>query len=298
MAAGDEAIRYEAVDGVAVVTLDRPAERNAVTYGMIDRLIEVFDAIDADDGVRVVIVTGSGDFFSAGTDLSGAAGRGGGPRSGDGFSPGTPGFKPMRGGTRDVGGELAIRIFDCTKPVIAAVNGTAVGIGITMILPMDIRIAADTARFTLPFTRRGIVPESCATWFLPRVVGISRAVDWAVTGRVFPASEALEAGLVREVVPAEQVLTRAHEIAGEIATQTAPISVALTRQMMWKLLGAPHPIEANRLESRSLLAVQRMPDTAEGVASFLEKRPPRFTLRPSRDLPDFYPWWEEPSFEP
>jgi enoyl-CoA hydratase/carnithine racemase len=263
---------------------------------MIDRLIEVFDAIDTDDAVRAVIVTGAGDFFSAGTDLSGAAGREG-AGAGDGFSPGTPGFKPLRGGTRDVGGELAIRIFDCTKPVIAAVNGTAVGIGITMILPMDIRIAADTARFTLPFTRRGIVPESCATWFLPRVVGISRAVDWAVTGRIFTASEALEAGLVRELVPATEVLSRAREVASEIATQTAPISVALTRQMMWKLLGAPHPIEANRLESKSLLAVQRMPDTAEGVASFLEKRPPRFTLRTSRDLPDFYPWWNTPTFE-
>ncbi|HZP28546.1 MAG TPA: enoyl-CoA hydratase-related protein, partial [Acidimicrobiia bacterium] len=185
---------------------------------------------------------------------------------------------------------------DCTKPVIAAVNGTAVGIGITMILPMDVRIAADSARFALPFVRRGIVPESCATWFLPRVVGISRAVDWSVTGRVFPATEALEAGLVRELVPAGAVMARAREIAAEIAAQTAPVSVALTRQMMWKLLGAPHPIEANRLESKALLAVQRMPDTAEGVAAFFEKRPPRFTLRPSRDLPDFYPWWTDPEF--
>jgi enoyl-CoA hydratase/carnithine racemase len=295
---GDDGIRYESAGGTAVVTLDRPARRNAVTYGMIDRLVEVFDAVDADDEVRAVIVTGSGEFFSAGTDLSGAAGRSAGAGAGDGFSPGTPGFKPLRGGTRDVGGELAIRIFDCTKPVIAAVNGTAVGIGITMILPMDIRIAADTARFTLPFTRRGIVPESCATWFLPRVVGISRAVDWAVTGRVFPASEALEAGLVRELVPPGDVLARARQIAAEIATQTAPISVALTRQMMWKLLGAPHPIEANRLESKSLLAVQRTADTAEGVASFLEKRAPNFTLRPTRDLPDFYPWWDELRFDP
>jgi enoyl-CoA hydratase/carnithine racemase len=292
-----EGIRYETGDRVAVITIDRPAARNAMTYGMIDHLVELFDAVDADDDVRAVIVTGAGDFFSAGTDLSGAAGREDDTGAGDGFSPGTPGFKPLRGGTRDVGGELTIRIFDCTKPVIAAVNGTAVGIGITMILPMDIRIAADTARFTLPFTRRGIVPESCATWFLPRVVGISRAVDWAVTGRVFPASEALEAGLVRELLPADDVLPRAREIAAEIAERTAPISVALTRQMMWKLLGAPHPIEANRLESKSLLAVQRMPDTAEGVASFLEKRPPNFTLRPSRDLPDFYPWWDETAFD-
>jgi enoyl-CoA hydratase/carnithine racemase len=284
--AGDD-IRYEVTDRVATVTLDRAELRNTVTYRMIEDLIAVFDRVDGDDDVRAVIVTGTGQFFSAGTDISGDA---------EGFAPGSPEFQPLRGTGRDIGGELAIRIFDCTKPVIAAINGTAVGIGVTVTLPMDIRIAAEDARFGVPFVRRGIVPESCATWFLPRVVGIARAVDWAVTGRIFPASEALEAGLVRELVPGDRVLDRAREVAAEIATQTAPLSVALTRQLMWRLLGATHPIEANRLESMALEAVQRGPDTAEGIASFLEKRTPRFTQRPSRDLPDFYPWWDQPSF--
>jgi enoyl-CoA hydratase/carnithine racemase len=282
-----EHIRYEVTDRVATVTVDRPESRNAMTYRMIEDLLEVFDAVDADDDVRAVVVTGAGRFFSAGTDISGDA---------EGFAPGSPEFEPLRGTGRDVGGELTIRIFDCTKPVIAAINGTAVGIGVTMTLPMDVRIAADDARFGVPFVRRGIVPESCATWFLPRVVGIARAVEWAVTGRIFPAAEALEAGLVRELLPVDQVLARAREVASEIATQTAPVSVALTRQMMWKLLGADHPMEANRLESLALTAVQRGPDTAEGITSFLEKREPRFTQRPSRDLPDFYPWWEQPEF--
>ena len=284
-----EHIRYEVADRVATVTLDRPDARNAMTYGMLEDLLEIFDAIDADDDVRVAVVTGTGRFFSAGTDISGDTA---------GFAPGSPDFEPLRGTGRDVGGELAIRIFDCTKPVIAAINGTAVGIGVTLTLPMDVRIAADDARFGIPFVRRGIVPESCATWFLPRVVGITRAIDWAITGRIFPAAEAREAGLVSDLVPADQVLPRAYEIAAEIAEQTAPISVALTRQLMWKLLGAEHPMLANQLESKALVAVQRGPDTAEGIASFLEKRAPRFTQRPSRDLPDFYPWWDEhPFFE-
>jgi enoyl-CoA hydratase/carnithine racemase len=282
-----EHVRYEVSEAVATVTLDRPEARNTVTYRMIEDLLDVFDTVDADDDVRAVVVTGNGRFFSAGTDISGDA---------EGFAPGSPDFEPLRGTGRDIGGELSIRIFDCTKPVIAAINGTAVGIGVTMTLPMDVRIAADDARFGVPFVRRGIVPESCATWFLPRVVGVARAIDWAVTGRIFPAEEALAAGLVRELVPAAEVLGRAQEVAIEIATQTAPISVALTRQLMWKLLGAAHPMEANRLESLALAAVQRGPDTAEGIASFLEKRAPHFTQRPSQDLPAFYPWWEQPSF--
>jgi enoyl-CoA hydratase/carnithine racemase len=283
-----EHIRYAVVDRVATITLDRSEARNAVTYRMLEDLLDVFAAVDDDDDVRAVVVQGAGRYFSAGTDISGDA---------EGFAPGSPDFEPLRGTGRDIGGELAIRIFDCTKPVIAAVNGTAVGIGVSMILPMDIRIAAEDARFGLPFVRRGIVPESCSTWFLPRVVGIATAVDWSVTGRIFPASEALAAGLVRELVPADQVVERAHEVAREIAERCAPISVSLTRQLMWKQLAAPHPMSANQLESKALAAVQRGPDTAEGIASFLEKRPPAFTQRPSRDLPGFYPWWEQPVFE-
>jgi enoyl-CoA hydratase/carnithine racemase len=281
-------VRYEVADGVATITIDRPERRNTVTYAVLDELLGAFARAEDDDLVRSVVVTGTGDFFSAGTDLSAGAG---------GYDAGAAGFKPLRGGTRDVGGELAMRVFGSTKPVIAAINGTAVGIGVTMVLPMDVRIAAEGARFGLPFTRRGIVPESCATWFLPRIVGIATAVDWAVSGRLFPAEEALAAGLVRELVPPGAVLARAQAVAAEIAEHTAPVSVALTRQMLWRQLGSPHPLSANRLESRALLALGAMPDAREGVAAFTEKRPARFPSRVSRDMPDFYPWWQEEPFD-
>jgi enoyl-CoA hydratase/carnithine racemase len=282
-----ETIRYEVADGVLTITFDRAEHRNTVTYQVLDELLAAFARADADVDIRAIVVTGDGEFFSAGTDLSAGSG---------GYDADSTGFKPLRGGTRDVGGELALRIFDSAKPVIAAVNGTAVGIGVTMILPMDIRVAADTARFGLPFTRRGIVPESCASWFLPRIVGIATAVEWAITARIFPASEALAAGLVRELVPADQVLARAHDIAREIATSTSAVSVALTRQMLWRQLGAPHPMSANRLESAALLALGGMADAREGVASFKEKRPAAFPLT-TDDLPAFYPWWQEEPFD-
>jgi enoyl-CoA hydratase/carnithine racemase len=274
-------------DGVATITLARPRQRNTVTYAMLDELIDAFDRIDLDRNVRAVVVTGEGEFFSAGTDLS---------RGSGGFDADATGFKPLRGGTRDVGGELALRIFASTRPVIGAINGTAVGIGITMILPMDIRIAADSARFALPFTKRGIVPESCATWFLTRVVGIATAVDWALTARTFGADEALSAGLVRELLPAGDVLTRAQEIAGSISHETSAVSVALTRQLLWRQLGEPHPMSANRLESKALLALGSMGDAREGVAAFKEKRPAQFPLS-TADLPEFYPWFDEPPFD-
>lgn len=275
-------------DGVLTITIDRAARRNTITYPVLDELLESFAAADADPAVRVVVLTGAGEWFSAGTDLSAGSA---------GYDADSTGFKPLRGGTRDVGGELALRIFGLTKPVIGAINGTAVGIGVTMVLPMDVRIAADDARFGLPFTRRGIVPESCATWFLPRIVGIARAVDWAVTGRIFGADEALAAGLVRELVPASAVLARAQEVAAEIATTTSPVSVALTRQMLWRQLGAPHPISANRLESSALLALGAMGDAKEGVAAFKDKRPPSFPSSVPGDLPDFYPWFSEEPFD-
>jgi enoyl-CoA hydratase/carnithine racemase len=282
----EDHIRYKVRDRVAVITLDRAERRNTVTYPMLDRLLACFGRADQDDAVRVVVVTGAGEFFSAGTDLS----------AGDGYDTSFSGFKPLRGGTRDVGGELAIRVFNSRKPVIAAVNGTAVGIGVSMILPMDIRIAAEDARFGLPFVRRGIVPESCSTWFLPRIVGISRAVEWAVTGRTFPATEALAAGLVRELHPADAVLGRAVELAGEIAASTSAVSVALTRRMLWQQLGVDHPMHANVVESRALLALGAMADAREGVAAFREKRPAEFTLTVGEDLPAFVPWWDEPTF--
>ena len=258
-----------------------------MTYEVLDGLLDAFARTDADDDIRVVVVTGAGEFFSAGTDLSAGAG---------GYDADSAGFEPLRGGTRDVGGELSLRIFGSRKPVIAAINGTAAGIGVSMVLPMDVRIGAEGSRFALPFTRRGIVPESCATWFLPRIVGIATAVDWAITGRTFGADEALAAGLVRELVPAEQVLPRALEVASEIAGWTSAVSVALTRQLLWRQLGEPNPLAANRLESKALFALGRMADAKEGVASFKEKRPPEFPLTLA-DLPAFYPWWSEEPFE-
>lgn len=274
--------------GVLVLTIDRSSARNTITYAVLDELLDAFAHADENPAVRAVVVTGSGEWFSAGTDLSAGSG---------GYEVGTASFKPLRGGTRDVGGELALRVFASTKPVIAAVNGSAIGIGVTMILPMDIRIAAKDARFGLPFVRRGIVPESCATWFLPRVVGIATATDWAVTGRIFDATEAMRAGLVREVVASGDVLERALEVAHEIAISTAPVAVALTRQMLWRQLGSPHPISANRLESQALLALGGTPDVIEGVASFKEKRAPAFSSQLPEDLPPFYPWFDDEAFD-
>jgi enoyl-CoA hydratase/carnithine racemase len=274
--------------GVLTITINRPASRNTVTYAVLDALLDAFAAADADEAVRAIVVTGAGEIFSYGSDLSSGAG---------GFDADTIGFKTLRGGRRDVGGELALRIFKSTKPVIAAVNGTAVGIGVTMILPMDVRIADDSARFSLPFTRRGIVPESCATWFLTRIVGIGTAVDWAVTGRIFDAQEAFARGLVGELRPADEVLARAQELAATIARQTSAVSVALTRQMLWRQLGSPHPLSANSLESKALLALGGMDDAKEGVAAFKEKRPPAFTLSVPGDLPEFYPWFAEEPFD-
>ena len=248
-------------------------------------LIEAFDQADADDDVRAIVVTGEGRGFCAGADLE----RGGSTfdwrdRAGDGDVP------------RDGGGQVVLRIFDCTKPVIAAINGPAVGVGITMTLPMDVRIAAEGAKLGFVFARRGIVPEACSSWFLPRLVGISRAVEWAMSGRVFASEEALEAGLVRSLHPADEVLDAARAIAREIADNTAPVSVALARRLLWSMLGAAHPMEAHRADSRGMLARGQSDDVREGVASFLEKRAPEFADRVSDGLPDVMPWREEPTF--
>lgn len=280
-------LESELAGRVLTITIARAAQRNTITYPVLDELLAQLDRADQDPAIRVVVVTGAGEWFSAGTDLSAGAG---------GYDADSSGFKPLRGGTRDVGGEVALKIFGLTKPVLAAINGTAVGIGVTMVLPMDVRIAADDARFAVPFTRRGIVPESCATWFLPRIVGIATAVDWAVTGRTFSAQEALRAGLVSELLPAPEVLPRVLEIADGIVTSTSAVSVALTRQMLWRQLGSPHPISANRLESAALLALGRLPDAAEGVAAFKQKRPPAFPLTVPADLPPYYPWFEDEPF--
>lgn len=281
-----EQIRYAVADGVLTLTLDRPDRLNAFTARMGDELREAFDRSDADDDVRAVVVTGSGRGFCAGADL--AAG-------GAVFAHEDGGRGDVR---RDAGGRLTLRIFESTKPVIGAVNGPAVGVGATMTLPMDVRLAADTARFGFVFARRGIVPEAASSWFLPRVVGISRALEWTMTGRVFAAAEALDGGLVRAVHPAAALLPAAYALAAEIAENAAPVSVALTRQMMWRMLGADHPMEAHRLDSWAVTRRGRSADAAEGVGAFLDKRPARFPDRVSADLPEGYPWWPDRPYAP
>jgi enoyl-CoA hydratase/carnithine racemase len=283
-----EQIRYDSVDSVATVTLNRPEKLNAVTSVLLRELIAAFDDADADDTVRAVIVTGAGRAFCAGADLSGGTQT---------FDRSTRRRPEGDGEHRDGGGLVALRIYDMKKPVIAAINGPAVGFGVTMTLPMDIRIASSAARMGFVFARRGVVPEACSTWFLPRLVGIQRAAEWVYTGRVFGAEEALAGGLVSRVVPPEALLPTALALAREIADNTSAVSVALARQMMWKLLGTDHPMEGHRLDSRGMDWTGRSADAREGIASFLEKRPPRFTLKPSRDMPPFYPWWSERSFK-
>jgi len=281
-------IIYDVADGIATITLNRPDQLNAFTGTMMRELIDAFDRVDADDDVRVVIVTGAGRGFCAGADLS---------SGGDTFAGGGSDEKTtVPGVTRDGGGLVSLRIFDCTKPVIGAINGPAVGVGITMTLPMDIRLASENAKIGFVFARRGILPEAASSWFLPRLVGISQATEWCYTGRVFGAQEAKDGRLVRSVHAPDELLPAARAIAREIADNTAPVSVALTRQMLWRLLGADHPMEAHRVDSRGIADRGRSADAREGVTSFLEKRPPVFPVKVSDGLPQIFPDWEAPTF--
>lgn len=280
-------IRYEVSESIATVTLHRPEKMNAFTGVMMRELLEVFGIIDADDAVRAVIVTGEGKAFCAGADLSSGA------RTFDDGDWSSPSDEHVR---RDGGGQVTLRIFACKKPVIAAINGAAVGIGATMTLPMDVRLASDSARIGFVFTRRGIVPEACSSWFLPRVVGISRAAEWVYTGRILPAQEALAGGLVRSVHAPEELLPAARSLAREIADNTSGVSVALSRQMLWRMLGASHPMDAHRADSRGIQMRGRSADAHEGVTSFLEKRPARFSDSVVDALPDIFPEWEDPQF--
>lgn len=286
---------YEVDEGVATVTLHRPDKLNAFTPKMCFELLRAFDEIDQDDDVRVVVVTGSGRGFCAGADLS--AGGATFDADAQGHAAGSP--EPDGGQARvprDGGGLVTLRIFDCTKPVIAAINGPAVGIGATMTLPMDIRMASEDARMGFVFARRGITMEAASSWFLPRLVGPSQAAEWAYTGRVFPASEALAGGLLRSVHAPDELLGAARSLALEIAQHTSAVSVALNRQMIWRMLGADHPMAAHRADSRAIYEAGRSADAVEGVTSFLEKRAPQFTLKVSEDLPDVFPDWEDPAF--
>jgi enoyl-CoA hydratase/carnithine racemase len=273
-----DTIRTDIADGVLTITLDRPDRLNAFTHVMRDELIEAFDVADSEDDVRVVIVTGAGRAFCAGADLEGG---------GSTFDVATRSFHSFDDGTpRDGGGEVSLRIYECTKPVIAAINGPAVGVGITMTLPMDVRLAVEGAKIGFVFTRRGIVPEAASSYFLPRVVGISRAMEWVATGRVFSSEEALAGGLVRSIHPPGELMPAAHALAREIADNTAPVSVAVGRRLLWSMLGATHPLAAHEADSRAMTARGASADAAEGVTAFLEKRDAVFPDRVSEGLPD------------
>ena len=278
-----EHIAYDVADNVATITLNRPDKLNAFTATMARELIGVFDVIDADDEVRAVVVTGAGRGFCAGADLSGG---------GDTFSY----AEGEEEAHRDGGGLVTLRIFESLKPVIGAINGPAVGVGVTMQLPMDMRLASTDARFGLVFARRGIVPEAASSWFLPRIVGISKALEWCETGRIFDAHEAFEGGLVRSVHAPDELLPAAYALAQEIAQNAAPVSVALTRQMLWRMAGADHPMEAHKVDSRGIAVRGASPDAVEGVMAFLEKRPAAFPMKVSDGMPDFFPWWTEREF--
>ncbi|MCA6237759.1 MAG: crotonase/enoyl-CoA hydratase family protein [Phenylobacterium sp.] len=288
-----ETIRLEVEDGIATLTLNRPDKLNAFNTQMMQEMIAAFDQTDADDSVRVVIVTGAGRAFCAGADLSAGAAtfdystRGGQDKE----------ARTVEGVQRDGGGLLTLRIYDSLKPVIAAVNGPAVGVGVTMQLAMDIRMASTDARYGFVFSRRGINPEACSSWFLPRLVGIQTALEWCYSGRVFPAQEAHEKGLVRSMHAPDDLLPAARALAREIADNTAPVSIALTRQLIWRMAGANHPMEAHMADSRGIQARGAMADAKEGVTSFLEKRPPRYPDKVSTDLPNIWEHWNAPRFQ-
>ncbi|MDA0788133.1 MAG: crotonase/enoyl-CoA hydratase family protein [Proteobacteria bacterium] len=278
-----EQILYDVEDHVLTITLNRPEKLNAFTDQMRDEILDALDHADADDEVRAIIFTGAGRGFCAGKDLSAGAGTFNHDEDGSGFH-------------RDGGGLVTLRLFDCRKPVIAACNGPAVGIGSTMQCAMDVRLASESARYGFVFSRRGIVPEACSSWFLPRVVGISTALEWSYSGRIIEAEEALERRFVRSVHPAEDLLPAARALAHEFAAQTSSVSVTLIRHMMWKMLGADHPMEAHKIDSRGIYHMGKSGDAAEGIASFLEKRPAEFPGKVSQDMPEFFPWWQDRDF--
>ena len=278
-----ETILYDVQDGILTITLNRPERLNAFNNAMRDEVIAALDAADADDEVKAIIFTGAGRAFCAGADLGGG---------GDTFN-----YKPKDPGVpRDGGGLLTLRIFECLKPVISACNGAAVGIGATMQCAMDIRLASENAKYGFVFSKRGIVPEAASSWFLPRVVGISTALEWTFSGRVFPADEAQNRGFVRTVYPADELMPAARELAKEFCNETSAVSVAMARQMMWKMLCADHPMEAHQIDSRGVYFTGKSEDAQEGVKSFLEKRPANYPGKVSSDMPEFFPWWEPRDF--
>jgi len=286
-----ETLSWEQRDATALITLSRPERLNAYNTRMMLDLVAALDRADADDAIGCVVITGAGRAFCSGADIS--AGGDAFARLGD-----DPGREALRHGDlfRDGGGYASLRIFESRKPVIAAINGAAVGVGVTLTLPCDIRIASEDARFGFLFTRRGLVPEAASSWFLPRIVGISTALEWTMAGRMVSAQEAHAAGLVRSLHAPEALLDAALTLGEELATTGSRVAVSLTRQMMWRMLGAAHPMEAHRVDSRAILARRSAPDALEGVQAFLEKRPARFTERVSAGLPDIWPDPIDPAF--
>ena len=272
-------------DGIQTIMLDRPDRLNALNFPMLNEFEEALRIGNDDDDVRAVIVSGNGRTFCAGTDLAAGSNTYNGSAA--------ESYHVDDGIPRDAGGRISLQMFDYRKPIIAAINGAAVGFGATMTLPMDVRLASSEARFGFLFVRRGLVPEACSTWFLPRIVGIERALDWVQTGRIFSAEEAKEGGLVREVVAPEALLPRARAIARSMINETSAAAASLARRMMWRMLGADHPMTAHRLESQAMHALRGMPDFQEGVAAFLEKRPPEFASKPKADSPDSEQWWDK-----
>ncbi|MGK2908246.1 MAG: crotonase/enoyl-CoA hydratase family protein [Sphingobium sp.] len=285
-----EHFRFDVQDQAATIMFDRPDKLNAFTRQMAQDLAGLFDRVDFDDDIRAVILTGAGRAFCAGADLSpGASSLTAAPPQNVAADWSNP-------ATRDFGGLITLRMYECLKPVIVAFNGAAAGMGVTMALAADFRLASYKAKFALPFTRRGIVPESASSWFLPRIVGITKALEWTLTGATFSANEALAAGLVGSLHAPDDLLPAAQAIASEIALNTAPVSVALTRQLLWRSLGMAHPMDAHRMESRGIFERARARDVGEGVRSFLDKRLPVFPERVSSDMPTFFPWWEPPDY--
>lgn len=288
-----QTLGYAVENGIATITLSRPDKLNAFTVEMMGEMLDALDRIDADDDVRAVIVTGAGRAFCAGADLSEGADA---FVLGEGIEGPDGRLNYSSDNARDGGGRVTLRLFECLKPVIAAINGPAVGIGITMTLAMDIRIASEAARIGFVFARRGIVPEAASSFFLPRVVGISQALEWCYSGRVFDAQEALRGGLLRSIHAPDDLLPAARAIARGFADDTAPVSLALIRQMMWRGLGMRDPMDAHRIDSRGILSRGRSGDVAEGVTAFLEKRAALFPDRVSRDMPDYFPWWDKQQY--
>lgn len=279
-------ILVDKADGIATITLNRPEKMNAYTRIMGEEIMAAMDDIDVDDSVRAVIFTGSGDrAFCAGADLTPEGG-------GHVFSDPSEVEDLSDPKVRDGGGRLTLRLFESKKPLISACNGVAVGVGATMQLAMDIRLASENARYGFVFARRGIVPEACSSWFLPKLVGISQALEWCYTGRIFDAEEARNGGLIKDIYSLSELMDAARGLAREIADNTSAVSVAMTRAMMWRLPSGSHPMEAHKIDSRAIYRLSRGADAKEGIASFLEKRAPQYPGKVSEDMPDFYPWWD------